>query len=89
LELVCGAQESSTLGNLSIQLAALERLHRDAAGEYRGDMEQHGVDYEAVSRWAGVFADAALQTQSRATIQSAPRITSAAAPIEEIAHDNT
>jgi rhamnulokinase len=89
LEIVCGAQESSTLGNLSIQLAALERLQLDAAGEYRGDVEQHGVDYEAVSRWAGVLADAHLQTQSRATIQSAPRITGAASPIEEIAHDNT
>jgi rhamnulokinase len=70
LELVCGAQESSTLGNLSIQLAALERLHRDAAGEYRGGVEQHGVDYEAVFRWTGVLADAQVQTQSRTTIQS-------------------
>lgn len=70
LELVCGAQESSTLGNVSIQLAALEKLHREAAGEYRGDVEQHGVDRDAVSRWAGVLANA--QVQSTPEIQSSP-----------------
>lgn len=70
LELVCGAQESSTLGNVSIQLAALERLHLDSVGEYRGTVEQQGVDHEAVSFWAGTLID--TQTQSPATIQSLP-----------------
>jgi rhamnulokinase len=72
LKLVCGAQESSTLGNVSIQLAALDRLHLSPVGEYRGDVEQHGVDHEAVSRWAGVLADAQVQAQSTKTIQSSP-----------------
>ena len=70
LEPLCGAQESSTLGNVSIQLAALERLHLDSVGEYRGTVEQQGVDHEAVSFWAGTLID--TQTQSPDTIQSFP-----------------
>jgi rhamnulokinase len=70
LELFCGAQESSTLGNVSIQLAALEKLHLDSVGEYRGNVEQQGVGREAVSFWAGILAD--TQAQSPPTIQSAP-----------------
>jgi rhamnulokinase len=70
LELACGAQESSTLGNVSIQLAALERLHHDPAVEYRGNVEKQGVDHEAVSFWAGTLADA--QAQSTTAIQSSP-----------------
>ena len=72
LELVCGAHESSTLGNVSIQLAALERLHRAVAGDYPGDVEQHGVDRDAVSLWAGVLADAQATVQSTPEIQSSP-----------------
>jgi rhamnulokinase len=68
LELVCGAQESSTLGNLSIQMAALERLQLDPAGEYRGNVEQYGIDRESVSFWAGRLAES--QAQSTTTIQS-------------------
>ena len=70
LELVCGAQESSTLGNVSIQLAALERLQLDPAGECGENVEQQGVDREAVSSWAGALADA--QAQLTPTIQSYP-----------------
>ena len=68
LELVCGAQESSTLGNISIQLAALERLRVDPVGEYRENVEQQGVDQEAVSFWASALAD--TKAQSLQPIQS-------------------
>ncbi len=68
LELVCGAQESSTLGNISIQLAALEKQQFDPIGEYRENVQQAGVDREAVSSWAGMLADAQLQSTS--TMQS-------------------
>lgn len=70
LELVCGAQESSTLGNLSIQLAALQKLQLDPAGEYCENVKQQGVDHEAVSSWAGTLADAHAQPTS--TMQSYP-----------------
>ena len=70
LELVCGAQESSTVGNLSIQLAALENLRLDPAGEYRENVNPQGVDRKAVSGWAGMFADA--QAQSTPAMQSNP-----------------
>jgi rhamnulokinase len=70
LELVCGAQESSTLGNVSIQLAALERLQLDSVGKYRGNVERLGVDREAVFFWAGMLADS--QAQTTTTIQSSP-----------------
>jgi rhamnulokinase len=70
LELVCGAQESSTLGNVSIQLAAMERLQLDSVGKYRGNVERQGVDREAVSFWAGMLADS--QAQTTTTIQSSP-----------------
>jgi rhamnulokinase len=68
LELLCGAQESSTVGNLSIQLAALEKLRFDQAGEYREKVQPQGVDREAVSGWAGMLADA--QAQPIPTMQS-------------------
>jgi len=68
LELVCGAQESSTLGNISIQLAALEKQQFDPIGEYRENVQQAGVDREAVFSWAGMLADAQLQSTS--TMQS-------------------
>ncbi len=69
MEVVCGAQESSTLGNLSIQLAALESLQLDPSpvGE-SGD--QKGVSRDAVSSWAGRLAQA--DSQSTPTIQSYP-----------------
>lgn len=70
LELVCGAQESSTLGNLSIQLAALQKLQLDSAGEYRENVQQQRVDREAVSFWAGTLADA--HAQSTPKMQSDP-----------------
>jgi len=70
LELVCGAQESSTLGNLSIQLAVLEKLQLDPAGECGENVEEQGVDREAVSSWAGTLADA--QAQSTPTRQLNP-----------------
>lgn len=65
LDVVCGAQESSTLGNVSIQLAALGDQQLDPSGEYRADL-QRGVEREAVSYWAGMLAEAqaALTTQS-------------------------
>jgi rhamnulokinase len=72
LEIVLGAQESSTLGNLSIQLAALEKLPHGTVGEYCGDVEQHGVDHDAVSSWAGVLAEAQVQAQSTQTTHSFP-----------------
>ena len=72
LELVCGAQESSTLGNVSIQLAALERRQFESVGECGENVEQQGVDREAVSSWAGVLADAQTQVQSTPEIQSSP-----------------
>lgn len=69
-ELVCGAQESSTLGNVSIQLAALEKQQLNPAGEYLENVKPQGVDHEAVSFWAGTLADA--QAHSTPTIQSSP-----------------
>jgi rhamnulokinase len=69
LELVCGAQESSTLGNFSIQLAALEKMRCTQAGEYRDHVEQNGVDREAVALWAGMLADPQVQSQSTQSIQ--------------------
>ena len=70
LELVCGAQESSTVGNLSIQLAVLQKLQVGLGGEYRENVKQQGVDREAVSSWAGTLADA--QAQATSTIESYP-----------------
>lgn len=70
LKLLRGAQESSTLGNMSIQLAALERLQMDPSGECGENVEQQGVDREAVASWAGTLADA--QAQSTSTMQSYP-----------------
>jgi rhamnulokinase len=52
LEVFRGAVESSTVGNFAVQMAVLEGSRDDVAG----------VDAEAVSRWAGVLADA-LSTQ--------------------------
>lgn len=72
LELVCGAQESSTLGNFSIQLAALETMHHSQAGEYCDHVEQNGVDHDAVTLWAGMLADPRVQSQSTERIQSSP-----------------
>jgi rhamnulokinase len=48
LELICGAQESATLGNFSVQLAALEKIN------------QEGVNQDAVARWAAVLAASPL-----------------------------
>ena len=70
LEIACGTQESSTLGNLSIQLATLERLRLHPVDEYRGNVNPQGVDHEAVSFWAGILADA--QAQSASSVQSSP-----------------
>ena len=58
LELLCGAQESSTLGNFSVQLAALGKLKRSGAvGE--------GVEHEAVARWAAVLAGPPVPSSDR------------------------
>ncbi|MHB1936920.1 MAG: rhamnulokinase [Acidobacteriaceae bacterium] len=62
MELMCGAQESSTLGNVSIQLAALEKMRHGSTGEYRGGVEQNGVGHEAVSLWAEILSDPQVQT---------------------------
>jgi rhamnulokinase len=70
LELVCGAQESSTAGNLSIQLAVMEKLRPNQAGEYRENANPQGVDREAVSDWASILANA--QAQPTPTMQSNP-----------------
>lgn len=70
LKLVCGAQESSTLGNLSIQLAALEKMQRTSADEYRGEVEQNGVDHDAVSLWAGILSNPQVHAQSTKRVQS-------------------
>jgi rhamnulokinase len=72
LEVVCGAQESSTLGNFSIQLAALEKMHRNPSGEYGEGVDQNGVDHDAVSRWAGILAEPHVQAQSTENIQPSP-----------------
>jgi rhamnulokinase len=65
LELVCGAQESSTIGNLSIQMAVLEKLGLYQAGEYRESVKLQGVDREAVSSWAGMLADTQAEPTPR------------------------
>ncbi len=49
LELICGAQESSTLGNFAVQLAVLEKIDH-------GDAGPPGVEHEAVAIWAAVLA---------------------------------
>ena len=61
LELVCGAQESSTVGNFAIQLAALEKRHRSGTNEYREDVDQRGVEHDAVALWAGLLPDPGVQ----------------------------
>ena len=70
LQVICGAQESSTLGSLSIQLAALEKLQLDLPAPVGQSGEKQGVDREAVSLWAGILAQA--DSQSAPTIQSSP-----------------
>ena len=70
LETVSGAQESSTLGNLSIQVAALEKQQLAPVGDYLENVKQPGVDHAAVSTWAGSLAD--TQPQSIPTMQSTP-----------------
>jgi rhamnulokinase len=72
LELICGAQESSTLGNLSIQLAAMGKMHAARSGEYRGGVEQRGVDYKTVARWAGMLTDPGVHAPSAERIESPP-----------------
>ncbi len=72
MELMCGAQESSTLGNLSIQIAAKEKMHRGPAGEYRGGVEQNGVGHKAVSLWAEILSYPQVQAQPNSRIQSSP-----------------
>lgn len=61
LELLCGMQESSTIGNFSVQLAALEKMTRS------GSEGHHGVGHDAVRFWTGVLADSHVHTGSRAT----------------------
>lgn len=74
LEIVCGAQESSTAGNFAIQLAALERLRLCCgADEYREDVPQQGVDYEAIAQWAGQLAYTEMHSASEETIQAASK----------------
>jgi rhamnulokinase len=72
LEVVCGAQESSTLGNFSIQLAALEKMHRNPSGEYGEGVDQDGVHHETVSLWAGILAEPHRQAQSIERIYLSP-----------------
>lgn len=49
IPVLCGSPEGSTLGNFAVQLAVREtRKH-----------SEHGVDAEAVARWAAVLNDAA------------------------------
>lgn len=83
LELICGAQESSTVGNFSIQLAALEKRHRSGTNEYREDVPRHGVDHDAVAQWAGLLPDPGAQVMSKEKIHASPKSTGAVAPIEE------
>jgi rhamnulokinase len=45
---LCGAVESSTIGNFAVQLAALE-----------GQRQPHGVDAAEVAHWARQLATAA------------------------------
>ncbi len=61
LELVCGVQESSTLGNFSVQMAALEKVNRSSAN-HEG-VNHEGVDHEPVARWAGLLAAAMAHGQ--------------------------
>ncbi|MEO6828270.1 MAG: FGGY-family carbohydrate kinase, partial [Acidobacteriaceae bacterium] len=48
LPLIVGAPESSTIGNFSVQLAALEQIQNDG-------VRQNGVEHDAVARWAAVL----------------------------------
>ncbi len=52
LEVICGAQESTTVGNFSIQMAALEKLNR-------GEARSTGVAHDAVAHWAGLLSQPA------------------------------
>ncbi|MEO6965323.1 MAG: FGGY-family carbohydrate kinase [Acidobacteriaceae bacterium] len=72
LELICGAQESSTVGNFAIQIAALEKRHRSGTVEYRGDVAQHGVDHEAVAQWAGLLTDPSVHPPVNEMIHASP-----------------
>ncbi len=56
-QLIVGAQESSTLGNFSVQLAALEQMHATGAGRY-------GVEHDSVARWAAVLSGPILSLHS-------------------------
>lgn len=49
LEIFLGAQESSTLGNFSVQLATLEKMQA-------GGRPHDGVEHDAVARWATVLS---------------------------------
>jgi rhamnulokinase len=62
LELVCGAQESSTLGNFSVQLAALQQMHATGAS-------RDGVSHDEVAFWADVLACPITDAHSMAGIQ--------------------
>ena len=72
LELLCGAQESSTIGNFSIQLAALERTHRSRTGAYRWDEDQSGINGDAVAKWVGILCDPAVQAPPTEQIPASP-----------------
>jgi rhamnulokinase len=48
-QLIVGAQESSTIGNFSVQLAALDQVHSN-------DANRQGVEHGPVSRWAAMLS---------------------------------
>ncbi len=64
LDLVRGAPESSTVGNFSIQLAALGNMHRSRTGSHIQNPNQDGVDHDAVALWAGMLSDSSVHTPS-------------------------
>lgn len=60
LEVICGAQESTTVGNFAIQMAALDGLHA-------GVVRQSPVTHLAVAHWAGVLCNSIITPSSPAS----------------------
>jgi rhamnulokinase len=71
MQLTVGAAESATLGNFSVQLAALDKLHKN-------DVNKTGVEHTAVERWAQLLSSPLQHLHSVVAGHPSP-----AAPIEE------
>jgi rhamnulokinase len=58
LDVILGSPQSSTIGNFSVQLAALENMERGGPAVDESGADEPGVNYENVAAWARRLAGA-------------------------------